>query len=302
MKALLTGGTGFVGTNLTTFLIDKGYEVTVLARNPQKGPKLSDGVKAIAADATKPGPWQDAVSEHDGLINLAGGSVFKRWDDAYKKLLYDTRILTTRNLVEAIPLETGSKITLVSTSGTGFYGFTGDQELDESAPSGDDFLARLAADWENEALKAKDKGVRVVITRFGVVFGKNGGALQQMALPFKYFAGGPVGSGKQWVPWIHIEDLCRAHLHLIENKDLEGQFNYAAPDLVRNADLAKAIGKTLGRPSFMPAPSFMIKLALGQFGSVILEGQKAVPKGLLESGFTFKFPELNGALKDLLAS
>ena len=300
MKALITGGTGFVGTNLTRFLHGKGHDVTILARNPRKGPVLPDSVTVIAANCTKPGPWQDAVAEHDVLINLAGVTVFKRWNEAYKKLLYHSRILTTRNLVDAIPLETGSKVTLVSTSGMGFYGFTGDQELTESAPAGDDFLARLAADWEAEAFKAKDKGVRVITTRFGVVFGKNGGALQQMVLPFKFFMGGPVGNGQQWAPWIHIEDLCRAQLFVIQNNDLEGPFNYVAPDLVRNADLAKAIGKTLGRPWFMPAPSFMIKLLLGEFGRVILEGQKAVPKKLLDSGFTFKFPGLDGALKNIL--
>ena len=302
MKALITGGTGFVGTNLTRILRGKGHEVTVLARNPQKGPVLPDGVNAVAADCTKPGPWQTLVPVHDVLINLAGVSPFKRWDDVYKKLLYDTRILTTRNLVDALPPEAESKITLVSTSGIGFYGFTGDQELDETAPPGDDFFAHLAADWEAEAFKAKDKGVRVIATRFGVVLGKNGGALQQMVLPFKFFVGGPVGNGQQWAPWIHIEDLCRAHLFLIENQDLEGPFNYVAPDLVRNAGLAKAIGKTISRPWFIPAPAFMIKLVLGEFGNIILEGQKAIPKKLLDSGFSFKFPELESALKDILVS
>ena len=209
MKVFITGGTGFVGTELTKFLIDKDHDVTVLARNPQKGPKLPSGVNAIAADGTKPGPWQEEVAKHDVVINLAGVSVFKRWDEAYKKLLYNTRILTTRHVVDAIPTGEGSRITLISTSGTGYYGFAGDEELDESAPSGDDFLARLAADWEAEALKAKEKGARVAITRFGIVFGKNAGALQQMILPFKFFMGGPVGDGKQWVPGFTLKTCAR---------------------------------------------------------------------------------------------
>lgn len=300
MKTLIIGGNGFVGSHLTPFLREKGFDITVMARRPERGPGLPADVKTIAADATKPGDWQKEVGSFDLLINLAGVSVFKRWDEAYKKLLRDTRILTTRNLVQAIPGDSEKKITLINTSGAGIYGPTGDEELTESAPPGSDFLSNLARDWEAEAYKAEAKGVRTVTTRFGIILGKGGGALTQMTLPFKLFAGGPIGNGRQWVPWMHVKDLCRAELFLIENENISGPVNFSAPVPVRNSELGKAIGKALGRPYFMPAPGFMIKLVLGEFGSVILEGQRAIPKVLLDNGFQFEFPTIDEALEDLL--
>jgi uncharacterized protein len=300
MKTLIVGGSGFVGSHLTPFLVEKGFNVTIMARRPERGPGLPSEVKTLAADATEPGAWQGEVQNFDLLINLAGVSVFKRWDEAYKKLLRDTRILTTRHLVEAIPTDPERKIILINTSGAGIYGPTGDEELSESAPPGSDFLSHLARDWEAEAYKAEGKGVRVLTTRFGIILGKGGGALTQMTLPFKFFAGGPIGSGRQWVPWMHVQDLCRAELFLIEHENIRGPVNFSAPVPVRNVHLGKAIGKALGRPSFMPAPSFMIKLVLGEFGSVILEGQRAIPKALLDNGFRFDFPTIEEALKDLL--
>lgn len=300
MRVFMTGGTGFVGARLTSFLVERGHEVTMLVRRAK--PSARDkSIGFVEGDGTKPGHWQDAVANHGLLINLAGASVFKRWDDAYKKLLRDSRILTTRNLVEAIPAKPQTNTVLLSTSGTGYYGFTGDREVDERTPAGVDFLARLAADWEAEALRAQPKGVRVVTTRFGIVLGKDGGALQQMALPFRFFVGGPVGSGEQWVPWVHREDLCRAMLFLAENDRIHGPVDLTAPEPVKNKDLAKAIGKALHRPSFMPAPGFMIKLVLGEFGSVILEGQRALPTELLRQGFVFRYPKIQDAVNQVLA-
>lgn len=300
MKTLIVGGNGFVGSYLSPFLLEKGFDVTIMARRPDRGAWSPAGVKTLAADATKPGPWQEEILSFDLLINLAGVSVFKRWDDAYKKLLRDTRILTTRHLVDALPADAGRKITLINTSGAGIYGACGDEELSETAPPGSDFLSHLARDWEAEAYRAEQKGVRVLTTRFGIILGKGGGALNQMVLPFKFFVGGPMGSGRQWVPWMHVKDLCRAELFLIEHENIQGPVNFTAPFPVRNVDLGKAIGKSIGRPSFMPAPSFMIKLVLGEFGSVILEGQRAIPKVLLDNSFRFEFPTINEALKDLL--
>lgn len=301
MKVFMTGGTGFVGERLTKFLLGRGHGVTIMVRQTRS--RTSDkSLDFVEADGTKPGKWQDVVAEHDLLINLAGASVFKRWDDTYKKLLRDSRILTTRNLVEAIPTEPRAEIALLSTSGTGYYGFTGDQEVDERTAPGKDFLAQLARDWEAEALKAQAKGVRVVTTRFGIVLGKNGGALKQMALPFRFFVGGPMGSGEQWVPWVHIEDLCRAMLFLAEHSGIKGPVNLTAPQPVKNKELAKAIGKVLHRPSFMPAPAFMIKLVLGEFGSVILEGQRALPTVLQEQGFSFSYPKIQDAVNQALTS
>ncbi len=301
MKILISGGSGFVGSNLTTLLVEKGHDVTVMSRNPDKGPSFPPGVNTLAADAMKPGPWQAELALHDAVVNLAGVSVNKRWDEQHKKMLRDSRILTTRNVANAMLAPGNSARILVNASGVGIYGFTKDEQLTENAPTGGtDFLSRLAQDWENEAIKASENGVRVVRARIGIVLGRDGGALAEMTKPFRFFVGGPLGNGKQWFPWIHVRDLCRAILFAIENSNMSGPMNCAAPNPVRNADLAKAIGKALGRPSFMPAPAFMIKLILGEFGSVILEGQRAIPKALLDNGFKFEFTHIDQALRDIL--
>lgn len=300
MRIFITGSNGFVGTNLGRFLLNEGHEVTGLVRTEAKGNTLPKGTSYVVGEGTQPGKWQEAVSGHDVLINLAGVPIFQRWTSAYKRLLHDTRILTTRNLVDAIPAERGSSVTLLSTSAVGYYGSTGDEELGESSPAGDDFLATLALDWEGEAAKAREKGVRVVITRFGVVLGRNGGALAQMIRPFRLFVGGPLGNGAQWFSWIHIEDLCRAAQFVMADKDISGPVNFTAPGPVRNRDLARAIGKVLRRPSIMPAPAFMIRLLMGEFGSVILSGQRVVPRLLQAQGFKFKFGDIEASLADLL--
>jgi uncharacterized protein len=300
MKAFITGGSGFVGTNLTGLLVNRGHQVTILSRGGKGCPGSGGRVNFVQGDPTVPGKWQESVAEHDVLINLAGATIFKRWDASYKERLRNSRILTTRNLVDAIPDREGSVKTLLSTSAVGYYGFAGDEELTEDAPAGADFLARLARDWEAEAHKALAKGTRVVIARFGVVLGKNEGALKQMALPFRFFFGGPIGSGKQWFSWIHVDDLCRAALFTLETDDFAGPVNFTAPVPTRNRDLARALGRAMGRPSFMPAPAFMIRLVLGEFGSVILEGQRVIPRVLQDKGFTFGFPRVEEALADLL--
>ncbi len=300
MRIFITGSNGFVGANLGRFFLNEGHKVTGLVRTEEKGKILPNGMSYVVGEGTKPGKWQEAVSGHDVLINLAGVPIFQRWTPEYKRLLYDTRILTTRNLVDAIPAEIGSSVILLSTSAVGYYGATGDEELGESSPPGDDFLATLALDWEGEAAKAREKGVRVVITRFGVVLGRDGGALAQMVLPFRFFVGGPLGNGRQWFSWIHIEDLCRAAHFVMTDKEIDGPVNFTAPGPVRNRHLARAIGKALRRPSIMPAPAFMIRLLMGEFGSVILTGQRVVPRLLQSQGFKFKFADIEASLADLL--
>ncbi|MGO9116209.1 MAG: TIGR01777 family oxidoreductase [Desulfomonilaceae bacterium] len=299
MRIFMTGANGFVGTNICRNLVKEGFQVTALVRG--KGKHLPGEVSRVIGESTKPGKWQESVAGYDVLINLAGASIFKRWNKEYKQLLRDSRMLTTRNLVEAIPKETGPKMALLSTSAVGYYGSRGDEELDENALAGDDFLAKLALDWENEAFKAREKGVRVVTTRFGIVLGHDGGALEQMTMPFRFFVGGPLGNGRQWFSWIHIEDLIAAALFIISRPDIDGAVNFTAPNPIRNKDLAKAMGNVMHRPSFMPAPGFMIKLLMGELGSVILNGQRVLPGVLQSKGFNFNFPDIKTALRNLLA-
>jgi uncharacterized protein (TIGR01777 family) len=300
MKVLITGGTGFVGKQLTSRLGQDGNEVTILTRSLKGSEQAPKGISYLLGDPTQKGPWQEAIPNHDVIINLAGASIFSKWSDEYKKLIRDSRVFTTRNIIEGIPSQSQKKISLFSTSAVGYYGFHGDEELDEESPSGNDFLARLAIEWEAEALKAKEKGARVVITRFGIVLGEKGGALGQMIPLFKKFIGGPMGSGQQWFSWVHIKDLAEAFAFLMKHPEISGPVNVCSPNPLKNRDLAKALGKALHRPSFMPAPAFMIKLVLGEFGSVILEGQRVLPRRLLKKGFTFQYSDINKALQNIV--
>jgi uncharacterized protein (TIGR01777 family) len=301
MKILITGGTGFVGTQLTTRLIQDGHTVTILTRS-LKGAKESPlGISYLEGDPTKKGPWQEAIKNQDAVINLAGASIFSKWTEEHKKAIRDSRVSTTQNIVEGIPSDPSKKIALFSTSAVGYYGFCGDEELVEDAPPGDDFLARIAKEWEGEALKAKEKGGRVVITRFGIVMGEKGGALSQMIPLFKKYIGGPIGSGKQWFSWVHIKDLAEAFAFLLKHPEISGPVNVCSPNPVRNRDLAKALGKVLHRPSFFPAPGFMVKLVLGEFGSVILKGQRVIPQCLLNNRFVFQFPDIERALQNIVS-
>ena len=300
MKILITGGTGFVGTQLTSRLIKDGHEVTILTRSLKGAKGSSPGISYLEGDPTKKGSWQEAIKNHGAIINLAGASIFSKWTDEHKKAIRESRVSTTQNIVEGIPSDPSKKITLFSTSAVGYYGFCGDEELTEDAPPGNDFLARIAMEWEGEALKARDKGARVVITRFGIVMGEKGGALSQMIPLFKKYIGGPIGNGKQWFSWVHIKDLAEAFAFLMKHPEISGPVNVCSPNPVRNKDLAKALGRALHRPSFIPAPGFMVKLVLGEFGSVILEGQKVIPRRLIESGFVFQYPDIEKTLQGIV--
>jgi len=300
MKVFITGGTGFVGTQVTSRLIQEGHQVTILTRSLKGAKGSSPGISYLEGDPTKEGPWQEAIKTHDAVINLAGASIFSKWTEEHKKAIRESRVNTTRNIVEGMPSHPERPFTLFSTSAVGYYGFCADEERTEESPPGNDFLARTAVEWEGEALKAREKGARVVITRFGIVMGEKGGALSQMIPLFKKYIGGPIGSGKQWFSWVHIKDLVEAFVFLIKHPEISGPVNVCSPNPVRNRDLAKALGKALHRPSFFPAPGFMVKLVLGEFGSVILEGQRVIPKRLLENGFVFRYPDIGKALQGIL--
>jgi len=295
MKIFVTGGTGFVGKTLALALIRTGHEVSILTRS---GKGETSGVSWIEGDPTQKGKWQEAVKEHGVIINLAGASLFTRWTEEAKRMIRDSRILTTRHLLEA--MDGGKGKTFFSTSAIGYYGFHGDEDLTEDSPPGGDFLALLARDWEAEAKEAEEKGCRVVITRFGIVLGEKGGALGQMIPLFNKYVGGPLGSGKQWFSWIHIEDLTRAFLFLLEHPEISGPVNFTAPNPVRNKELAQWLGRIMGRPAFLPAPGFMLRLVLGEFGSILLEGQRVLPQKLVQAGFQFSYPEIDRALRQVI--
>jgi len=300
VKILITGGTGVVGTQLTSRFIQDGNEVTILTRAGKGPEKGSARISYLQGDPTQKGPWQEAIKNHDAVINLAGASIFSKWTEKHKKAIRESRVNTTRNIVEGIPSRPERPVTLFSTSAVGYYGFHGDEELFEASPPGNDFLAQIAVEWEGEALKAVEKDARVVITRFGIVMGEKGGALSQMIPLFKKYIGGPIGSGKQWFSWIHIKDLAEAFVFMMEHPEISGPVNVCSPNPVRNKDLAKALGKVLHRPSFIPAPGFMVKLVLGEFGSVILEGQRVLPRRLLDLGFVFQYPDIDKALQSIV--
>ena len=297
MKVFVTGATGFVGSHLTRVLLQLGHEVTCVGRSPKM--KIShENLHYIQGDTTQSGAWQEAVKKTDAAVNLAGVNIFKRWDAVYKQALYDSRILTTRHLVEGLP-ENGETL-LISTSAAGFYGQRNDDILMENEPPGQDFLANLCKDWEKEASAAENKGVRVVITRFGVVLGKGGGALAPMIPLFKWFLGGPLGNGKQWFPWIHLEDLAAAMCFILDHEKIRGPLNFTAPVPVRQKDFSKALGRQLGRPAVLPAPSFMIRLIMGELGKSLLFSQKVIPDRLIREGYKFKFMEVQTALEEIV--
>lgn len=299
MNVLITGGLGFIGTQLAIRLLERGNTVTIVDHAPQPKAFTPKEANYISADTTVGGKWQDELGRQDAVINLAGASIFSRWSKKRKKLIYDSRILTTRHVVEAIPKD--KETILCSTSAVGYYGFRGDEELAEGESPGDDFLARVCVDWEAEAARAADKGVRVAATRFGIVLGKTGGALGQMMPLFKGYIGGPLGSGEQWFSWVHMDDLLSAFLFILDTDDIAGPVNICAPNPVRNRQLAKALGNALSRPSFFRVPGFPVRLILGEFGTMLTRGQRVVPAKLLDKGFVFRYPDIDEALAQVVA-
>ena len=297
MNVFVTGGLGFVGRHLAKALLQDGHRVTAVGRRLNPRGIDHPAFRYIAADTTLAGDWQAELQDHDAVVNLAGKSIFTRWTDQVKQQIYDSRILTTRNLVAALPEGRGT--ILCSTSAVGYYGDRGEDLLTEEAPPGDDFLARIGQDWEEAALAAEAKGARVVLPRFGIVLARDGGAMARMLPAFRFFLGGPLGSGRQWFPWIHRHDLVAALRFLIDTPSLRGPFNCTAPEPVRNAELAKALGRQLHRPAVLPAPAFMIKFVLGEFGTVLLGSQRAVPQKLESAGFTFRYPDIDAALGEI---
>jgi uncharacterized protein (TIGR01777 family) len=299
MRVLVTGGTGLIGKRLVRRLEERGDHPVVLTRRPEAARDILRAGTVVTGDPVQPGPWMDVVRECDAVINLAGEGIFnRRWSAAFKETLRTSRIRTTENVVAALSRAPQGKV-LVNSSAIGYYGYTGAEELSESSPPGTDFLAQLCVDWE-KAAQAAAAGIRTVLIRTGVVLDSEGGALRKMLTPFKLFVGGPIGSGKQYVSWIHHEDMTALLLFALDQAAASGPLNATAPHPVTNKELARAIGRTLHRPSFMPTPGFMLRVVLGPVAGLITKGQRVLPAKALSLGFRFKFPNLDDALRDIL--
>lgn len=298
-RIFIAGGLGFVGRHLSMAFLEDGHQVTAAGRSQSPSNMINHpAFNYQAVDTTQSGDWQEQLSSYDVVVNLAGKSIFTLWTDKIKEEIYNSRILTTRNLVDGLAGTSGIK--LFNTSAVGYYGDRGDDILTEEEPHGDDFLAHLGKDWEQEALRAQSYGVRVVLTRFGIVLDRNGGAMAVMIPAFKMFLGGRLGSGRQWFPWIHLQDLIAAHQFVLTHDEISGPVNFCAPRPLRNKNLTKTLGSKLSRPAVLPAPAIAVKTVLGEFGRVLLCSQRAIPEVLENAGFTFTFPDIDSALDEIV--
>lgn len=300
MRVIVTGGTGLIGSALTPRLAAEGHEVVILSRSPQKDRDLPSGVRVVGWDAKSSDGWAELVDADTAIINLAGESVASgRWSEDRKRRILDSRLAAGRAVSEAVERAASPPRVLLQASAVGYYGATGDREVDEDSLPGDDFLALVCVAWEASTAGVEAAGVRRALLRTGVVLSAEGGALPKMSLPFRFFAGGKVGDGEQYVPWIHVEDEVGAILQLLAG-DHSGPFNLTAPEPVKNETLSAELGAVLHRPSLLPAPAFALRLGLGELADVLLTGQRAVPRRLEETGYRFRFPRLAAALEDLL--
>jgi uncharacterized protein len=304
MKIAITGATGLVGTCLVTQLSQTGHQILVFTRNPNKAQKVFPAssfanLEIVQYQPQESGSWQQKISGCDAVINLAGEPIAERWSPQQKQAIMDSRQLGTRKLVEAIAKAEQKPQVLVSGSAIGYYGTSETTAFDETSGAGNDFLAQVCQNWEAEAQKVTEQVVRLVILRIGIVLA-NGGALGKMIGPFKMFAGGPIGSGKQWFSWIHRDDLVNLICQAVEQPEMSGVYNATAPNPVRMGKLCQTLGEVLNRPSWLPVPDFVLEVLLGDGAIVVLEGQQVLPKQTQQTGFTYQYPELKPALADIV--
>ena len=301
MHIVITGGTGLLGRALISLMQPQGHTFTVFTRDPDAQRSAMPAVQLAPWTPTQPNALARHLRGADAVVNLMGENIAaKRWDDARKQALYESRVHGSRALAAAIRLAQPRPGVLLQASAVGYYGDRGDEFLDENTPPGDDFLARLCVDWENSTATVETLGVRRAILRTGVVLSKDGGALPRLLLPIRFGLGGPLGSGKQWMPWIHIADHAAATAFLLMNANASGPFNLTAPEPVTNAEMVHAIARRLRRPAFLRAPEFALRFALGEMSAMLLASQRVLPKRLLAAGYEFQFPTLESALDDLL--
>ena len=301
MKIVLAGATGFIGRKLIEKLITDKHRIVILTRQPDKATqRFGPLVQAIQWDARSPGDWFASVDGADAVINLTGESIAgKRWNETQKHLIRSSRLESTRIIVRAIESASVRPSVLINASAVGYYGDVPEDTVTEHYPASTDFLGILSEQWEHEARHAEHLSVRVVCLRIGIVLG-DGGALEKMVLPFKLFVGGPLGSGKQWFPWVHRDDVVRSIHYILDKESIEGPVNLTAPNPVRMNDFCKTLGKILRRPSWMAVPAFALRLAVGEFSQFLLTGQKAVPEKLLKNGYSFMYSDVEKALRNIL--
>ena len=297
MQVFVTGATGLIGRAVCRALVERGHSVTALSRAGTPA-GLPPGARALLGDPAVPGSWQEELARCQACVNLAGEPLASgRWTAERKRAIRESRVLATRNVAAAIA-EGGPRV-LVSGSAVGWYGTRGDDLLDESAAAAEDFLGSVSRDWEEAAAPAARRA-RVVLLRTGIVLSAEGGALPRMAAPFRLFAGGPIGDGAFWQPWIHLDDEVRLVLFALENEKASGPLNAVAPEPVRNRDFARALGRVLRRPSVLPTPALAVRLAVGEMAEVVVASQRVVPRKALDLGYRFRFERLEPALEDLL--
>ncbi len=302
MRVLISGGTGLIGRALTRALVDRGDEVVILSRSPQRhAAHLPQGVQLLAWDGRTPTGWGEIVNTVDAVVNLAGANIAEgRWTAARKRVIRESRLHAGHALVEAIRDATSKPHVLIQASAVGYYGPRGDEIVTEGTPPGSDFLAQLAVEWEASTREVEAWGIRRPIIRTGVVLSMEGGALPRMLPPFKLGLGGPLGSGRQWFPWIHMADEVGAILFLLDREDAHGPYNLSAPNPVRNEEFTRALGEILHRPTLFRVPAFALRLLFGEMATVLLEGQRAIPRRLLDEGYTFRYEDVRSALRALL--
>lgn len=298
MKVTVTGATGTLGRDVVGALLDRGDAVTVLSRDAGRARSALGDVRALEWKNPKAEvPPLEALEGQDAVVHLLGEPVAQRWSEGAKQEIRDSRVLSTRNLVSALARTSQRPGTLVSQSATGWYGARGDDPVDESALPAGDFLAAVVKDWEAEASKAEELGVRVVLTRTGVVLSESGGALEKMLPFFKLGVGGPVAGGRQYVPWIHSDDVVGAIMFCLDSPDASGPVNLTAPRPVTNGELSKALGRVLGRPAVAPVPGLAVRALYGEMASIVTTGARVVPRRLEELGYDFRRPDLEPALR-----